>query len=106
MSITVQHGDNAYWGPHVFIQGSGDAEEIRGAYARESVDWPLLQFAIAEATPEALDPWYRLGFAQMHAYGARASGGECLPHTDALQLASTLTTQLTHIPLVRRLPDL
>jgi hypothetical protein len=33
MSITVTHGDNAYSGPH------------------------------AEETPEALDPWYRLGFA-------------------------------------------
>ncbi|HET8528287.1 MAG TPA: GNAT family N-acetyltransferase, partial [Gaiellaceae bacterium] len=37
---------------------------------------PPLQFAIADATPAALDPWYRLGFAQMHAYAARASGSE------------------------------
>jgi ribosomal protein S18 acetylase RimI-like enzyme len=79
MSITVQHGDNAYWGPHVFLEGSGTAEEIRGAYARESADWPPLHFAIAEATPEALDPWYRLCFAQMHAYGVRESGGERVP---------------------------
>jgi ribosomal protein S18 acetylase RimI-like enzyme len=79
MSITVQHGDNAYWGPHVFLEGSGTAEEIRGAYAQESADWPPLHFAIAEATPEALDPWYRLGFAQMHAYGVRESGGERVP---------------------------
>jgi ribosomal protein S18 acetylase RimI-like enzyme len=78
MSITVQHGDNAYWGRHVFLEGSGTAEEIRGAYARESADWPPLHFAIAEATPEALDPWYRLGFFQMHAYGVRESGGERL----------------------------
>lgn len=27
MSITVQHGDNAYWGPHVFLEGSGTAED-------------------------------------------------------------------------------
>jgi len=79
MSITVEHGDNAYWGPHVFLKGSGEAEEIRGAYARESADWPPLHFAIAEATPEALDPWYRLGFFQMHAYGVRESGGERVP---------------------------
>ena len=76
MTITVQHGDNAYWGPHVFLEGTGEGEEIREAYARESADWPPLHFAIAEATPEGLDPWYRLGFAQMHAYGVRASGGE------------------------------
>jgi hypothetical protein len=79
MSITVQHGDNSYWGLHVFLEGSGEAEEIRGAYARESADWPPLHFAIAAATPEALDPWYRLGFAQMHAYGVRESGGEYVP---------------------------
>jgi ribosomal protein S18 acetylase RimI-like enzyme len=79
MSITVQHGNNHYWGPHVFLEGKGTAEEIRGAYARESADWPPLHFAIAEATPEALDPWYRLGFFQMHAYGVRESGGERVP---------------------------
>jgi hypothetical protein len=63
MSITVRHGDNEFWGPHVFLEGSGDAEEIREDYARESAGWPPLHFAIAEAKPETLDPWYRLGFA-------------------------------------------
>jgi ribosomal protein S18 acetylase RimI-like enzyme len=76
MSITVTRGENAHWGPHVFLEGAGAAEEIRTAYTLESGDWPPLHFAIAEATAEALDPWYRLGFAQMHAYGGRASGGE------------------------------
>jgi ribosomal protein S18 acetylase RimI-like enzyme len=76
MSITVTRGDNAHWGPHVFLEGVGEAEEIRTAYALESDNWPPLHFAIAEATGEALDPWYRLGFAQMHAYGVRESGGE------------------------------
>jgi Acetyltransferases len=79
MSITVRHGENAFWGPHVFLEGSGEAEEIREAYARESADWPPLHFAIVEATPEALDPWYRLGFAQMHAYAVCESGGEHVP---------------------------
>ena len=79
MRITVRHGDNAFWGPHVFLEGSGEAEEIRGAYAEQSADWPALHFAIAEAKPEALDPWYRLGFAQMHAYAVRESGGERVP---------------------------
>jgi ribosomal protein S18 acetylase RimI-like enzyme len=79
MSITVRHGENAYWGPHVFLEGHGAAEEVREAYARESAAWPPLHFAIAEATAEALDPWYRLGFAQMHAYATRESGGEGVP---------------------------
>ena len=74
MSITVQHGDNDYWGPHVFLEGTGTAEEIREAYARESAGWPPLHFAIAEATPEALDPWYRLGFSRCtRTAGARAA---------------------------------
>src|SRR5882724_11309645 len=79
MSITVTRGDNAHWGAHVFLEGVGEAEEIRTAYALESGDWPPLHFAIAEATAEALDPWYRLGFEQMHAYAVRESGGERAP---------------------------
>ena len=78
-SITVTRGENAHWGPHVFLEGKGEAEEIRTAYALESGAWPPLHFAIAEATAEALDPWYRLGFAQMHAYAVRESGGELRP---------------------------
>jgi len=65
------------WGECVFLQAvEADAETVRGAYADTAAALPRLQFAVADATPEALDPWYRLGFAQMHAYGARASGGE------------------------------
>jgi ribosomal protein S18 acetylase RimI-like enzyme len=79
MSITVTRGENAHWGPHVFLEGKGEAEEIRTAYALESGEWPPLHFAIAEATAEALDPWYRLGFAQMHAYAVRESCGERRP---------------------------
>jgi ribosomal protein S18 acetylase RimI-like enzyme len=39
MSITVRHGENAYWGPHVFLDGHGSAEEVRETYARESAAW-------------------------------------------------------------------
>src|SRR3954468_14838084 len=56
MSITVTRGHNPHWGPHVFLEGQGGAEEIRTAYALESGDWPPLHFAVAEATAEALDP--------------------------------------------------
>ena len=79
MSITVTRGENAFWGPHVFLEGTGEAEEIRTAYTLESGAWPLLHFAIAEATAEALEPWYKLGFAQMHAYGVRESGAGPAP---------------------------
>ena len=69
--------DHPVWGACVFLQGAGEAEAIRDEYAACADDWPSLHFAIVEPpTDDALDPWYRLGFAQMHAYGMRESGGE------------------------------
>ena len=69
--------DHAVFGPCVFLTALvDDAEAVRGAYAEQAPGWPPLHFAISKPAPEALDPWYRLGFAQMHAYGATASGGE------------------------------
>jgi predicted N-acetyltransferase YhbS len=69
--------EHPIWGDCVFLEAqTDDAEAIRGAYAESSADWPPLHFAVSGPAPEQLDPWYRLGFAQMHAYGARPSGGE------------------------------
>jgi ribosomal protein S18 acetylase RimI-like enzyme len=69
--------EHPIWGDCVFLEAlAGDAEEVRGAYAELSPQWPPLHFAIAGPALESLDPWYRLGFAQMHAYGCRPSGGE------------------------------
>jgi ribosomal protein S18 acetylase RimI-like enzyme len=75
-SLTVRLAENRIWGPHVFLEATGDPEAIRDAYAREAPGWPRRHFALVEPTPNALDPWYRLGFAQMHAYGERESGAE------------------------------
>jgi ribosomal protein S18 acetylase RimI-like enzyme len=69
--------EHPIWGDCVFLEAqTDDAEAVRGAYAEQSPGWPPLHFAVSRPSPEQLDPWYRLGFAQMHAYGARASGGE------------------------------
>jgi ribosomal protein S18 acetylase RimI-like enzyme len=69
--------DHPIWGACVFLRGLGEAEAIREEYALLADEWPGLHFAIVEPPTEAaLDPWYRLGFAQMHAYGVRDSGGE------------------------------
>jgi len=69
--------DHPVFGPCVFVEALvSDAEAVRGAYAEESPGWPPLHFVISKPTAEALDPWYRLGFAQMHAYGVQPSGGE------------------------------
>jgi len=68
--------DHPLWGRCVFLEAEGSPEEIRTEYAERAGEWPDLQFAIVSPpTGAALDPWYRLGFAQMHAYGMRESGG-------------------------------
>jgi ribosomal protein S18 acetylase RimI-like enzyme len=69
--------DHPIWGDCVFLQAqTDDAEAVRSAYTELSPSWPLLHFAVSGPAPEQLDPWYRLGFAQMHAYGMRASSNE------------------------------
>jgi ribosomal protein S18 acetylase RimI-like enzyme len=69
--------DHSVFGACVFVEALvDDPETVREAYAEQAPGWPTLHFAIAKPAHEALDPWYRLGFAQMHAYGARPSGGE------------------------------
>jgi len=68
--------EHPVWGACVFVEALvDDPEAVRGAYAEQSPSWPPLHFAISKPTARALDPWYRLGFAQMHAYGVRATGG-------------------------------
>jgi ribosomal protein S18 acetylase RimI-like enzyme len=69
--------DHPLWGACVFLEAKGEPEAIRSEYARRAEEWPSLHFAIVEpVSADALDPWYRLGFAQMHAYGMRESGAE------------------------------
>jgi len=68
--------DHPVFGACVFLEGEGAPEALRSEYAERAPEWPALHFAIVSPpTGEALDPWYRLGFAQMHAYGMRESGG-------------------------------
>jgi ribosomal protein S18 acetylase RimI-like enzyme len=69
--------EHPIWGDCVFLEAqTDDAEAVRTAYAEGSPAWPLLHFAVSGPSAHELDPWYRLGFAQMHAYGARPSGGD------------------------------
>jgi ribosomal protein S18 acetylase RimI-like enzyme len=77
-SITANVMDeHPVWGRCVFLEAAGDAEAIREEYTRRADEWPPLHFAIVQPPTDAtLDPWYRLGFAQMHAYGMRESGGD------------------------------
>ena len=69
--------DHEVFGACVFIEAqTDDLEAVRDAYTAESPHWPPLHFAISAPAPGALEPWYLLGFHQMHVYGMRASGGE------------------------------
>lgn len=68
--------EHPIWGDCVFLEAqTDDAEAVRTAYTELSPAWPPLHFAVSGPTALQLDPWYRLGFAQMHAYGVRPSGG-------------------------------
>jgi GNAT superfamily N-acetyltransferase len=77
-TLTIERfEEHPIWGDCVFFTAQvEDAEAVRDAYTEAAAGLPPLHFAVAEARPEALDPWYRLGFAQMHAYAARASEAE------------------------------
>lgn len=76
MSITVQHGDNAYWGLHVFLEGGGTAE-----------DEPLTVtgVTIRRAGPEKIETALRID--------------------RLIQEAQARGFEQTHIRLARRLPD-
>ena len=74
--------EHPIWGDCVFLEAqTDDAEAVRTAYTELSPGWPPLHFAVSGVSAEELDPWYRLGFAQMHAYGVRPSGGDAFEAT-------------------------
>jgi ribosomal protein S18 acetylase RimI-like enzyme len=77
-ALKIEHfPEHPIWGDCVFLEAlTSEAEAVRGAYTELSPEWPLLHFAVAGGSPQELDPWYRLGFAQMHAYGCRPSGSD------------------------------
>jgi ribosomal protein S18 acetylase RimI-like enzyme len=98
--------DHPIWGACVFVEALvDDPEAVRGAYTDQSRSWPPLHFAISKPTPRALDPWYRLGFAQMHAYGVRATGGIHFDADSVTIRRGTLEDLETAIALDRLIHD-
>jgi ribosomal protein S18 acetylase RimI-like enzyme len=75
--------DTDLWGTHAWVPPAGhasaDPEVIRDLYAALAPDWiedgARLQFALVPAFTEAIEPWYRLAFAQMQVHAVRPSGG-------------------------------
>jgi GNAT superfamily N-acetyltransferase len=67
------------WGRHVFVDRAGhaaeDAELVRDLFTSAATRWwdagVRRFFAVVPSLPERLDPWTRLGFAQMHQDAAR-----------------------------------
>jgi GNAT superfamily N-acetyltransferase len=77
-------GERRYLGRSAWIDRAGhaaaDGEILRDLYARAAEPWVAAgverHFANVPVGEEWLEPWYRLGFAQMHMAAIRASGGD------------------------------
>jgi ribosomal protein S18 acetylase RimI-like enzyme len=75
---------NSVWGTHAWVDyaghGSTDPELIRDLYAAIAPAWleagARLHLALVPAPAGMIDPWYRLGFAQMQMNAMRPSGAE------------------------------
>jgi GNAT superfamily N-acetyltransferase len=76
--------ENEPWKRHVWIGPAGhaarDPEPMRDLYAAAAPGWveagARLHLAMVPALPAMIDPWYRLGFAQMQLHGIRPARGE------------------------------
>ena len=70
------------WVPHAG-HATGDDELLRDTYAAAAQVWveagTELHYAMVPATVEALEPWYRLGFAHMHVEGLYRGGAQEAP---------------------------
>jgi GNAT superfamily N-acetyltransferase len=77
-------GERRYLGRCAWIERAGHAavgpEALRNLYAAAADIWVRAgvdrHYAVVPVLGELLDPWYRLGFAQMHMEAVRESGGD------------------------------
>jgi GNAT superfamily N-acetyltransferase len=82
-----RESENEIWGHHVFVDRAGHASEdeelVRDLFAAAAERWSaggVARYLVnVPSTPERLDPWYRLGFAQMHQDAIRETGGGPAP---------------------------
>ena len=80
--LVGREAENTHWDRHVFVDRAGhaaaDAETLRLLWAAAAETWwdsgIRRFFANVPSTAARLDPWYRLGFAQMHQDAIRATG--------------------------------
>jgi GNAT superfamily N-acetyltransferase len=82
-----REAENEVWGRHVLVDraghAAGDAELARDLFAAAAERWSARgaqrYLVNVPSLPERLDPWYRLGFAQMHQDAIRETGGGPAP---------------------------
>lgn len=78
--------ESRWLGRHAWIERAGHAaaepEAVRDLYAAAAPVWVeqgvQRHLVVVPVLDEELDPWYRLGFAQMHMEAVRETGGEPL----------------------------
>ena len=92
--LAGQVRENQFWGTHAWVDHAAhacaDPELARDLYAASAPAWieagARLHLAMVQATGEALDPWYRLGFGQMQVEGMRASGASPRPLPEGISI--------------------
>lgn len=82
--LFAREAESPTWGRHAFVDraghAGGDPELVRDLWAAASEGWwqrgARRFFANVPSTRDRLDPWERLGFAQMHQEAIRATDAE------------------------------
>jgi GNAT superfamily N-acetyltransferase len=83
-----------HWPAHAFVDpaghAAGDPEIVRDLYRGLSELWARagihMHLARVPVTPRDLDPWYRLGFAQMQVDAIREPGGRSVAPPDGVTI--------------------
>ena len=81
--LVAELRENQVWGRHAWVDYAGhaadDPELVRDMYAAAAPAWieagARMHLPLVPTLAEMLDPWYRLGFAQMQQSAIRESGG-------------------------------
>lgn len=108
--------DSRYLGRHAWIERAGHAstepEAVRDLYAVAAPAWVdsgvERHFAAVPVLADLLDPWYRLGFGQMHMEAIRGSGGDGreLPPGVTIRRGGPDDVETAAIPVNRLIMDL
>jgi GNAT superfamily N-acetyltransferase len=109
-------GESRFFGRHAWIEKAGHAaaepEVVRDVYAVAAEDWVEAgagrHYVLVPVLAGQLDPWYRLGFAQMHMEAIRESGEKATepPLGITIRSGGPEDVETTAIPLNRMIMEL